>query len=282
MAFRTIILPEQLAPHIDDASWRIFDCRHDLARPDIGAQAYREAHIPNAQFLRLDRDLSGPKTGTNGRHPLPNPAALADKLGRCGVSNSTQVVAYDDAGSMYAVRLWWLLRWLGHDKVAVLDGGLPAWQRAGHALTDQMPSVTPAAFAWRLSDAPVPTAYIETHLRDRDLLLLDARGADRFRGENETLDPVAGHIPGAINRPFRNNLTADGCFKPAEQLQQELKELLQDRPATQVVAYCGSGITACHNLLALEIAGLTGARLYAGSWSEWCSDRNRPMTVETK
>ena len=282
MAFHTLVSAQELAAHLNDPSWRVFDCRHDLARPETGEQAYREAHLPHAQFLHLDRDLSARPTGRNGRHPLPEPAALAAKLGQCGVSNDTQVVAYDDAGSMYAVRLWWLLRWLGHEKVAVLDGGLPAWQRAGYPLTGDVPNIRPAVFAWRLREKPVDTAYIEARLRDPDLVLLDGRGADRFRGENETLDPVGGHIPGAANRPFRNNVTADGRFKPGPQLRREFQDLLKGKPVENVVAYCGSGVTACHNLLALELAGLHGARLYAGSWSEWCSDAQRPVATGTE
>lgn len=277
MVLNTLVSVQTLAEHIGDPTWHIFDCRHDLARPDAGEQAYREGHLPGARFLHLDRDLSGPRTGSNGRHPLPDPAALAAKLGQCGVSNSTQVVAYDDAGSMYAARLWWLLRWLGHDRVAVLDGGMPAWQRAGHGVTTEVPAVRPAVFDWRRREMPVEAAYLQAHLADTSLLLLDARSADRFCGENETLDPVAGHIPGASNRPFRHNLNPDGTFKPAEQLRRELGDLLRDRPAENVVAYCGSGVTACHNLLALEIAGWHGARLYAGSWSEWCSDASRAV-----
>lgn len=279
MSLRTLVSADELAAHLGDPSWRVFDCRHDLANPALGEQAYRETHIPNAQFLHLDRDLSGPTTGKNGRHPLPDPAALAEKLGRCGVSKATQVVAYDDGGGMYAARLWWLLRWLGHDQVAVLDGGLAAWQRTGHPLTAEIPVIAPAVFDWRASEEPVSAGYIEAHLGQPDLLLLDARAADRFRGENETLDPVAGHIPGAVNRPFRDNLDTDGRFKPAAQLRAEFEEVLRKRPQTEVVAYCGSGVTACHNLLALEIAGLRGARLYPGSWSEWCSNRSRPVAT---
>lgn len=279
MSHRTLVSAETLYAHIDDPSWRIFDCRHDLIHPDAGAAAYREAHIPNAQFLHLDDDLSGPKTGTNGRHPLPAPDAFAATLSRCGMSNESQVVAYDDAGGMYAARLWWLLRWLGHERVAVLDGGLPAWQRARYRLTDKTPAIAPATFRWRLCEHPVDAAYVETHLGDADLLLLDARAADRFRGENETLDPAAGHIPGAVNRPFRDNLAGDGRFKPATQLREEFTVLLRGQPAEQIVAYCGSGVTACHDLLALEIAGLHGARLYGGSWSEWCAQPKRPIAT---
>ena len=279
MALDTLVTPEELAAYIDDSSWRVFDCRHDLIRPEAGELAYREAHIRNAQFLHLDRDLSGPKTGTNGRHPLPDAAVLAAKLAQCGVSSETQVVAYDDAGSMYAVRLWWLLRWLGHDKVAVLDGGLPAWQRAGYPVTQDVPTPKPAVFNWRVSDEPVDAAYVLSHLQDPQVLLVDSRGADRFCGENETIDPVAGHIPGAINRPFRDNLDTDGRFKSAGKLREEFGQILKRHPPERVVAYCGSGVSACHNLLALELAGLRGARLYPGSWSEWCSDATRPMTT---
>jgi thiosulfate/3-mercaptopyruvate sulfurtransferase len=279
MAFRTLIAAEQLAAHIADPSWRVFDCRHDLSQPDSGARAYRDAHIPGAQFLHLDRDLSGPQTGNNGRHPLPDPAALAAKLAACGVANATQVVAYDDSGGMYAVRLWWLLRWLGHDDVAVLDGGLAAWRNAGYGVTAEVPVVQPAVFDWRLRDESVDVGFLLAHLKDPRVLLIDSRGADRFRGENETIDPVAGHIPGAVNRPFRNNLNSGGRFRPAEELRAEFERLLGKHPAEEVVAYCGSGVSACHNLLALEVAGFHGARLYAGSWSEWCSDRARPIAT---
>ncbi|MBI3897252.1 MAG: sulfurtransferase [Gammaproteobacteria bacterium] len=279
MIFRTLVSVGELTTYSNEGSWRIFDCRHDLAQPDAGEQLYRAAHIANAQFLHLDRDLSGPKTGDNGRHPLPDPAVLATTLGRCGVTNDTQVVAYDNHGSMFAARLWWLLRWLGHSKVAVLDGGLSAWQHAGHAVTQAIPSVQPTVFTWKLSEPTVDAEYVRAHLQQPDMLLLDARAPDRFRGENETLDPVGGHIPGAGNRFFKNNLTTEGHFKPAAQLRQEFDALLGDHPAHTLVNQCGSGVTACHNLLALEIAGLQGARLYPGSWSEWCSDPRRPIAT---
>jgi len=281
MIFQTLISAEQLAQHIDDPAWRVFDCRHDLSKPDFGEQAYRETHIRNAQFLSLDHDLAGPKNGSNGRHPLPEPATFAARLARCGVANDSQVVAYDDAGGMYAARLWWMLRWLGHDKVAVLDGGLLAWQRAGYALTQDVPSFDAEVFEWHEHHQPVATHEVMSHLHGPHQLLLDGRAADRFRGENEILDPVAGHIPGAISRPFRDNLNADGRFRPQQELRNEFTALLRQQPIENVVAYCGSGITACHNLLALELAGFPGARLYAGSWSEWCSDRTRPIAVGT-
>ena len=279
MDFQTLITPEQLAPHIDDPSWRIFDCRHELSNPDVGERAYREAHIPNAQFLHLDRDLSGPKTGNNGRHPLPDPAVFASRMEKCGLSNSTQVVAYDDAGGMYAARLWWMLRWLGHDKVAVLDGGLAAWRRAGYGVSREIPNVKPARFDWRLHDQPIDAEYVLSHLHDPDILLVDGRGADRFRGENETIDPVPGHIPGAVSRPFRDNLDADGRFRSPQELREAFASLLGKHRAENLVAYCGSGVSACHNLLALRLAGFDGAKLYAGSWSEWCSNPQRPIAT---
>jgi thiosulfate/3-mercaptopyruvate sulfurtransferase len=279
MAFRTLISAEQLAAHVADPSWRVFDCRHDLGKPEVGERAYRDAHVPGAQFLHLDHDLSGPKTGSNGRHPLPKPAALAAKLAASGVANGTQVVAYDDSGGMYAVRLWWLLRWLGHDNVAVLDGGLAAWQSAGYSVTTELPAVQPVVFDWHLRDESVDAGFLLSHLKDPRVLLVDSRGAERFRGENETIDPVAGHIPGAVNRPFQDNLNSDGRFKPVQELRAEFDRLLRQHTIENVVAYCGSGVSACHNLLALELAGLHGARLYAGSWSEWCSDRTRPIAT---
>jgi thiosulfate/3-mercaptopyruvate sulfurtransferase len=281
MPFRTLVSVTELAAHTDDPAWRLFDCRHDLANIDAGEHAYRANHITNAQFLHLDRDLSGPKNGKNGRHPLPDPARLATLLAKLGVSNAVQVVAYDDSGGMFAARLWWLLRWLGHDDVAVLDGGLRAWQQAGAPLTSNVPVVAPTRFDWRLRSTTVDANYVSAHLDGTDMLVVDARAPDRFRGENETLDPRGGHIPGAVNRFFKGNLTADGRFKPPAQLRQEFTAMLGRHPVDAVVNQCGSGVTACHNLLALEIAGLSGARLYPGSWSEWCSDPARPIALGT-
>lgn len=259
----------------------MFDCRHDLKQTEYGAQAYAKGHIPGALFLHLDRDLSGSATGKNGRHPLPEPGSLARKMAQCGVGAATQVVAYDNEGGIFAARLWWLLRWLGHQNVAVLDGGLAGWKRAKLPLDDATPSFATAQFAARpgaASAAPVDTDFVQAHLGAPDMLLLDARSPERFRGENETLDPVGGHIPGAINRFYFDNLDDDGCFfKPATELRGEFETLLGEREARRVVQQCGSGVTACHNLLAMELAGLSGSRLYAGSWSEWCSDPSRPV-----
>ncbi|MCX7170583.1 MAG: sulfurtransferase [Proteobacteria bacterium] len=273
----------ELAAHIVDPAWRIFDCRHDLKQIDYGAQAYAKGHIPGALHLHLDRDLSGAKTGRNGRHPLPAPQAFAAKMGSCGVGKDTQVVAYDNEGGIFAARLWWLLRWLGHRRVAVLDGGLAGWKRAKLSLEESVPLIAPVQFGVQPDagcDAPVDTDLVLAHLGAADLLLVDARSPERFRGEKETLDPVGGHIPGAINRFYFDNLDDDGCFfKPAGDLRREFEALLGGRDARSVVQQCGSGVTACHNLLAMELAGLSGSRMYPGSWSEWCSDPARPIVT---
>ncbi len=278
MAWITLIGASELARH-RDVGWRLFDCRHDLVQPEFGREAYRDGHIPGALHLHLDEDLSGPMTGKNGRHPLPDPQCLAEKLMSCGVGDDAQVVAYDDAGGMFAARLWWLLRWLGHDQVAVLDGGLQAWRGEGYPLTTEVPRYPRGMLSVRLRQDWVDAAYVLDHLHAPDMLVLDARSPDRFRGENESLDPVGGHIPGAVNRYFRDNLASDARFKPAGQLRAEFERLLGSRDPHTVVHQCGSGVTACHNLLAMEVAGLSGSRLYPGSWSEWCSDPVRPVAT---
>jgi thiosulfate/3-mercaptopyruvate sulfurtransferase len=275
--YATLVDSATVAAHLDDADWRIFDCRHQLADPAVGAQAYAAGHLPGAVFLHLDRDLSGPMNGKNGRHPLPDPQVLARKLAAAGVSKSTQVVVYDDAGGMIAGRLWWLLRWLGHDRVALLDGGINRWVKDGRALSTEVPKTVPAQFKVSLCDYTVSATTVQENLPSGALCVVDARSPDRFRGENETLDSAGGHIPGARNRFFRDNLDADGNFRPAPELRREFLALLAGVAPEAAVMQCGSGVTACHNLLAMEIAGLPGARLYAGSWSEWCSDPTRPV-----
>lgn len=277
MMTRQLVSVDELAAHLDDPAWRVFDCRHDLKNTEYGVQAYAKGHIPGAQFLHLDRDLSGPLTGKNGRHPLPDIASFAARMSACGVGPESQVVAYDNEGGIFAARLWWMLRWLGHHRVAVLDGGLQAWMAAGLALDDEPPRSRAATYTLALGPDRVDTHYVLEHLGRPDMLLLDARSPDRFRGENEVLDPVGGHIPGARNRCFRDNLDARGCFKQASVLREEFAGLLGAHTPRQVVHQCGSGVTACMNLLAMEAAGLTGSRLYAGSWSEWCADPARPV-----
>ncbi|MBI4192574.1 MAG: sulfurtransferase [Betaproteobacteria bacterium] len=277
MSFTTLISAAKLAGHLDDPHWIVFDCRHDLVDTETGRRAYLQSHIPGARFVHLDEDLSGPRTGTNGRHPLPDPARFCARLATLSMNHDKQAVAYDASGGCYAARLWWVLRWLGHERAAVLDGGWDAWLKAGLRVTAQLPAVTPGSFNGIADDKTVDASFILSTLEQPRIRLIDARSPDRFRGENETLDPVGGHIPGALNRFFRLNLDADGCFKPAAVLRQEFSELLGSRPPAQVVHQCGSGVTACHNLLAMEIAGLAGSKLYPGSWSEWCSDPRRPV-----
>ncbi|ENO94351.1 rhodanese [Thauera sp. 28] len=276
-SYSTLIGALDLAQRLHDPDWVVFDCRFDLANPAFGHQAYLDGHVPGAFFLDLDDDLSSAKTGRNGRHPLPDPARLAARLAACGVSNHSQVVAYDDAGGMFAARLWWLLRWLGHHRVAVLDGGLQSWLSLGQPLDSTLPEAQQRTYTLSLRSERVDADYVLEHLGSADMVLIDARSPDRFRGENEALDPVGGHIPGAINRFFRDNLDSKGCFKQPSVLREEFGALLGAHGPRQVVHQCGSGVTACVNALAMEAAGLPGSRLYAGSWSEWCADPSRPV-----
>ncbi|HYL70996.1 MAG TPA: sulfurtransferase [Candidatus Dormibacteraeota bacterium] len=279
----TLIAPAELAAHLTDPDWVILDCRFELARPAWGEQAFAQGHIPQAQYVDLDRDLTGTHGPRLGRHPLPDPAALAATLGRLGIDARVQVVAYDQGRAAYAARLWWLLRWLGHRAVAVLDGGLPAWEAEGLPLARAPGARAPrqfqraAAAAAAVHSTTVAQALAAGELARGELLLVDARSAERFAGQNETLDAVAGHIPGARNAPFTANHDPQGRFLPAAELRRRWQELLGARPPGTLVAMCGSGVTACDNLLALEIAGLAGARLYAGSWSEWITDPARPV-----
>lgn len=264
-----------LVQQLPDQNLVLIDCRHDLANPAAGRLAYAAGHLPGAHFLHLDEDLSGVKTGHNGRHPLPEPDQLAAKLAAIGVSRHSHVVAYDGQGGMYAARLWWLMRWLGHEQVQVLDGGIGQWQGE---LTTGLPEVKPGDFTASLVSGMTVTAdEVLANLRQPVFTVVDARSPARFMGEGETMDPVGGHIPGAINRFYQLNLQSDGHFKSPEQLRQEWQALPGMPDVALSVQQCGSGVTACHNLLALESAGLNGARLYPGSWSEWCSDALRPV-----
>ena len=276
--YTTLIQPTDLARLATEANVAILDCRHDLARPEWSDHAYAEGHIPGAVQAHLDRDLSAPIGPQTGRHPLPQIAKLAETLGRWGIDAGTQVVAYDQGNGMYAARAWWLLRWLGHTNVAVLDGGFAAWQEAGLPVSRDPATRAPRTFTPKAAaDAFVTTAQLQQALAAGGSSLVDARGADRFAGENETIDPVAGHVPGATNRPFGKNVDSRGRFHSPEELRRQWIETLNKRSPTEVIAMCGSGVSACHNLLALEIAGMPGARLYAGSWSEWIRDPERPV-----
>lgn len=270
-----LITPADLHARLADPLARtlIVDCSFDLANPAAGRQAHEAGHVPGAVYLHLDEALSGPKTGRNGRHPLPERATFARTMAALGADDDTLVVAYDNAGGMYAARLWWMLRWAGHAATSVLDGGLAAWKAANLPL-DTGTTAPRAAGRFTLRDSLVTTAdlaAVKANLERRERLVLDARAPDRYRGENETLDPIGGHIPGARNRLFRDNLGPDGRFKPAATLKAEFEHALGGHPASGVIHQCGSGVTACHNLLAMEIAGLRGAALYPGSWSEWCA-----------
>lgn len=276
--FTTLISTQELARHLGDPDWAVVDCRFDLATPSWGRQAWEQEHIAGAGFADLDRDLSGDPTGHNGRHPLPDLERLADALGRWGAADGVQLVVYDQDVGMYASRLWWLARLLGHDQVAVLDGGFAKWTRDGHPTRSGTESPTPRAFTSSLRpERMVDAGAVRQALEDGRSLLVDARAPERYEGRTEPLDPVAGHIPGAVNRFFRQNLAPDGTFHAPETLREQFRQLLGTTASDNVICYCGSGVTACHDLLAMERAGLGGARLYPGSWSEWCSDPTRPI-----
>ena len=278
------------SPLIDATSLREALARHpivlleasfDLADPAAGEASWQNGHLPGSQYAHLERDLSGPKTargpGFTGRHPLPSRAALAATVGRWGVSPTSNVVVMDRQGGPYAARLWWLLRWLGHSRVWVLDGGIQAWLAAGGALSaDARPVRAQPPYPARSGSMPTMTADAVQRALGR-VCVVDARAAERFRGDVEPLDSVAGHIPGALNRPFKDNLAASGCFKPSAQLAREFAQLLGGARPGEVVQQFGSGVTACHNLLAMEVAGLSGSRLYPGSWSEWSANPARPV-----
>jgi thiosulfate/3-mercaptopyruvate sulfurtransferase len=276
-----LITPNQLEELVNTgADILICDCRFDLTNPQAGREAYNAGHILGAIYVDLDRDLSAAKTGNNGRHPLPTPKAWADTKQRLGIDPKTTVIAYDNHGSVYASRLWWMLKASGHANVQVLDGGLSAWNGSIGTIPPVIAplKVTPAPQEWA---GTVTVDAIEECITDPNLqghCMIDARAEDRFRGENETLDAIGGHIPGALNRFFKHNLSA-GQFKSPEVLRTEFKVLLGNTPTSKVINQCGSGVSACHNLLAMEVAGLSGSRLYVGSWSEWCTNPKRPIAT---
>ncbi|MBG7426027.1 sulfurtransferase [Pseudomonas aeruginosa] len=279
MSSAQLLTAQQLAARLSEPDLLVLDCRFALEDPSYGARVYQENHIPGAHFADLERDLSGHvRKGVTGRHPLPDPAELALKLQAWGLRQDSQVVLYDDGPGAFAARAWWLLHWLGkRDGVYLLDGGLAAWKAAGLALTNGESSVRPGDFQGQ-PDASllIDAATLQAQLGQPGLALLDARAQPRFRGEVEPIDPVAGHIPGAQCAAFTDNLGSDGRFLPPEQLHQRFSALLRGRPVDELVAYCGSGVTACHNLFALSLAGFPLPRLYAGSWSEWITDPRRP------
>ena len=274
----TLVDTETLSRHLDDPRWVVVDCRFVLTDPEAGRRAYIAGHIPGARYAHLNEDLSSPVTATTGRHPLPSPGLLAEKLGRWGVDKRSQVIVYDDTFGAMAARLWWLLRWFGHEAVAVLDAGYPKWVREKRPITTELPSIRPAQFHATINNAMwVGADHVLEMLHAKQGILLDARAEERFTGDVEPLDKVAGHVPGAGNLPYEDNLDFSGEFMSDEALREHYLSVLGKVPPDKVVHMCGSGVTACHNLLAMEHAGLSGAKLYAGSWSEWITDPARPV-----
>lgn len=277
--FETLIAPGDLAPHLGDPAWIVFDCRHQLQDKAYGERVYRVAHIPGARFADMETHLSAPIRPDTGRHPLPDPLRFAAWLSEQGVGPDSQVVAYDDSQGAFAARLWWMARYLGHERVAVLDGGFARWTREGRPVSSEVPRPV----AGRLSARPDPRRLaslmeVERLSRARQAVLVDARAGERYRGEQEPLDPRAGHIPGAISLPYAENLQPDGTFLPPERLRERFAGRLGADPGASI-HYCGSGVTACHNLLAMAVAGLPPGRLFVGSWSLWSKDPGRPAAT---
>ncbi|MBT8444929.1 MAG: sulfurtransferase [Gammaproteobacteria bacterium] len=278
-----IVRVEELARHVDDPDWIVVDCRFDLMAPDAGRLAWEDGHVPGAVYADLDRQLAAPVApdGIGGRHPLPAPDDLERLFRSWGITEKSRVVAYDDMGNAVAARLWWLLRWAGHCRAAVLDGGMHAWLAAGHTLSNDTPAPATGSFAVRPgSMSEVDADAVAAGLAVGELSLLDGRAALRFAGEVEPIDRRAGHVPGATNTPFDANLGADKCFRAPEELQAYYRAAIGATDMNRVACMCGSGVTACHTLLALEIAGLQGAALYNGSWSDWISDDARPIATD--
>ena len=278
-----LIAPEELVAHLHDPAWVIFDCRHDLFDLGKGEKLYREGHLPHAHFANVDIDLSGDKDGSNGRHPLPSAHAFTAFLARHGVTNSTNIVAYDDVGGQFAARLWWMARWLGLQNAMLLDGGISKWTARGLPLASDVPVPTPVALRGKADPLQVwSAAEVLAHIGDPRFALIDARPGERYRGETEPIDPVAGHIPGALNRFYKANLNADLSFRAPDAIKQDFLAMTNGRAAENTVHYCGSGVTACANIFAMAYAGLPGAKLFAGSWSEWVSDASRPVATAGK
>ena len=283
MTYQTLISAQELQMliHAAESNLVVLDASHDLFDPTLGRRTHETGHLPNARFVSLDSDMGGPKTGTNGRHPLPTRDQVVAVMRELGVNDDTQVVVYDQCEGMYASRVWWTLNWLGHRDVAVLDGGLQAWQRVGGEVQTTLARSAPLG---NFSDRGVGMSVVAyedvlDNVKTAERLVIDARAEDRFAGQNETLDPVGGHIPGAINHFYKQNLNSDGTFKTAEQITAQFQSLIGQRRAEYLIMQCGSGVSACHNLLALQWVGLGTAPLYVGSWSEWCSREGAPIAT---
>ena len=280
MGFTTLVSTEELASHLDNPDWVVIDCRFTLTDTEAGMRSYTEGHIPGACYAHLDNDLSSPVSEKTGRHPLPDPAVLAKKLGDWGINNSKQVVVYDDTFGAMAVRMWWLLKWMGHDNVALLDGVYPKWLRENRPISKEHHDVVAVTFEANIRHELVVSAdELQLQLDDNTCVLIDARAEERFSGEIEPLDKVAGHIPGAVNRPYDDNLAISGVLMSADELHEEYGDVLNGVNSEDVIHMCGSGVTACHNVLAMEAAGMTGSRLYVGSWSHWITDASRAIAT---
>jgi thiosulfate/3-mercaptopyruvate sulfurtransferase len=280
--FTTLIAAAELAPHVADPNWLVVDCRFELGKPESGERAYAAGHIPHAIYAHLDRDLAAAVTAQTGRHPLPQPEKFAATLAGWGLTPATQVVAYDADNSAYAARLWWLLRWVGHEAVAVLDGGFKAWNAAGLPTSTEAPRRPAGNFVARPNrDMWFDAGEVGERVRRDDWRLLDARAPERFAGTVEPIDPVAGHVAGARNHPFASNLGSDARFLPVQELRRRFEQSQAGVADDHTIVMCGSGVTACNLLLAMEAAGKRGARLYAGSWSEWIRDPSRPIEKGT-
>jgi thiosulfate/3-mercaptopyruvate sulfurtransferase len=278
MKYRSVISADLLQQHLADPAWRIVDCRFNLKAPDEGMSLYRMEHIPNAIYAHLEHDLSAPVSKTSGRHPLQDVNQFKRKLGAWGITHNTQVVVYDDAAGSYAARLWWMLRWLGHESVAVLDGGFTTWKQQGLPTTAVVPHINAVTFTGEPDmKMLVDSKTLERRLRESGICLVDVRDARRYLGLEEPIDNIAGHIPGAINIPWKTNIADNGLFQSKAQLHDHYMNVLRVTPGENIVFMCGSGVTACHSLLALDYIGVTGARLYPGSWSEWITDPSRPV-----
>ena len=278
MEFTTLISVDQLKIILNDKSTVLFDCRHDLTNPDYGDKEYKRNHIVNALFADINKDLSGIKNGKNGRHPLPSPQIFAKWLGAKGVENSSQVITYDDSGGIFGARMWWMLQWLGHKNVALLDGGWQSWLRKGGEIESVSKPLQGTSFRTIIKNNHVSETYLLNNINNPEMCLIDARASSRYEGKDEKIDPVAGHIPGSINRPYEKNLNSQGFFKNKNELRFEFSQLFEIAAKKEVIHSCGSGISACHNLLAMEIAGLPNSKLFPGSWSSWISDPKRPIS----
>ncbi len=280
MSYQTIISADDLNKNLDDKNWFVFDCRFLLKDPEGGLNKFMQGHIPRAQFTNMDQDLSSPMTQTSGRHPLPDADAFIEKLCAWGIHNDSQVVCYDDVSGAFAARMWWLLNWVGHRNIAVLDGGIKTWTAGGRPLETEIQTRSRGTFTGKADHGMwVDVDFVQQHLEQGDIRLLDARSGERFTAQDRKTDPVSGHVPGADNYPFAGNLDPQKIFLSANELQQRFDSVFAGHQPEQIINMCGSGVTACHNILATRIAGLPWTRLYVGSWSEWSKDQARPVAT---